>query len=114
VYFESQEYLHAGTRLYLLIDEPGSEDNVPTQEKHYLATVRWCHKLQDPLEGIYGIGAMFVRNECEWCGEIVPYEQLYYTESKTLLCARCVHDLGEIEAGRLKLSMTNKLIGNII
>lgn len=31
-----------------------------------------------------------------------------------ILCDRCMHDLEELNSGRLKLSMTNKLLGNII
>lgn len=115
VCFEAQEHLRAGTRLYLIIDQPGSsEEKGSNQQNVYLATVHWCHELRSPVGGGYGVGAMFVRNECEWCGEAVPYEHLHTTESKTILCNRCLHDLEEFYSGRLKLSMINKLLGNIL
>ncbi len=115
LYFESQEYLRPGIQLDIFIEEPiAAEESVFKMQKLYLAIVRWCRELQTPAYGIYGVGAQFLNNECQWCGEIVPYEQIDYTETKVLLCNRCLQSLEALNSGRLKLSLTNHLLGNVV
>jgi len=118
VYFEAGQYLKPGTRLHLLIDEPasGSEKGESQLPTFFLATVRWCNELQTPVQSayLYGVGAHFVSNECEWCGEIVPYEQIHSADSSMILCDVCLRDLEDLNSGRLKHSLTNHLLGNVI
>ena len=116
LYFEAQEYLKPRSRLYLMLRDPYLRDqaNKSEAQKLYLATVRWCRELQSPLQWQFGVGAKFLSRECEWCGEIFPYEQMHYTESKSILCDNCLRDLEALQVGRLKLSLTNHLLGNVL
>jgi len=116
VCFESGQYLRPGTRICLLMDEPASEQagGEPRMQTFYLATVRWCNALQSPQQSMYGVGAQFVSNECEWCGEVVPYEQIHCTESRAILCEACLRDLDAFNRGRLKDSVIDHLLGNVI
>ena len=116
VCFQAREYIKPGTRLYLLIEEPDSDEEKSRAGSQvlYLATVRWCQRLQSSQQGAYGVGAKFLSNECEWCGESVPYEQIHFTESRAVLCETCLRDLEDFNNGRLKLSLTNHLLGNVL
>lgn len=118
VYFETGQYLKPGTRLHLLIDEPasGQAKGEPQMQTVYLATVRWCNRLQSPVQSAYpyGVGAHFMSNECEWCSEIVPYEQIHSTDLGMMLCEACLRNLEKLNSGRLKLSVINHLLGNVI
>jgi hypothetical protein len=116
VCFEAPELIRPRARLYLMMpDQPQREGSAGTQPgKLYLATVRWCRELESPQKWPFGIGAKFLSNECEWCGERFPYEQIHYTESRSILCDDCLRDLDALQSGRLKLSLTNHLLGNVI
>lgn len=116
VYFEAQDFIKPRARLYLMMHEqPFSEESAEARpSKLYLANVRWCQELQSPQKWRFGVGAKFLSNECEWCGERFPYEQIHYTDSKSILCDDCLRDLDALQSGRLKLSLTNHLLGNVI
>jgi hypothetical protein len=116
VCFESGQYLRPGTRICLFLDEPASEPATDGSQMQtfYLATVQWCNRLQSAPHPSYGVGVQFVSNECEWCGEIVPYEQIHCIQSRAILCEACLRDLEEFNSGRLKLSLVDHLLGNVI
>ncbi|MFW6402041.1 MAG: hypothetical protein ACOCY5_05225 [Desulfohalobiaceae bacterium] len=112
--FKTREPLRPGSRLqlFLLIPQQTSSTAQKTQ-RLYLVTVRWCQKLETADSMAYKVGASFLYNECEWCGQIVPYEQLRL-DSQMLLCQDCYQDLEGLNSGRLKLSVFKHLLGNVV
>lgn len=114
---EVPEFLKSGTRIQLFASEPDSsieEHEGPDLQKLYWASVRWCHELQSPVKWLYGAGAVFLSNECELCGRVVPYDRIYFTRYEITLCDNCFRELNDLHQGRLKESLTHYLLGNVV
>ncbi|MFO8032586.1 MAG: PilZ domain-containing protein [Desulfohalobiaceae bacterium] len=88
-----------------------SAQNLQTQ---YLATVRWCQESRSSELLQYCVGVSFLQNECQFCAQVVPYEQLRLTEPNIILCADCYQELQDLHPGRLKVSLLNLLLGNVL
>ncbi len=117
VCLEFPESLKTGTRIQLFISVADFCKEINENlalEKLYWASVRWCHELQSPVMWPYGAGAVFLSNECELCAQVVPYDRIHFTGYKTTLCDNCFRELHDLHPGRLKASLTNYLLGNIV
>ncbi len=115
IYFESSQYLPPGSRVHFIVQEPESKETAnPGNANFCIGTVRWCRELSDSAPGSFGVGVKLLENECEWCGEKVPYEMVRQTEGKEVFCQSCLQDLETIGAGRLKTAITNRLLGNVL
>ncbi|MFP4672854.1 MAG: hypothetical protein ACLFMR_09865 [Desulfohalobiaceae bacterium] len=112
--FQAREPLNAGSRLQLFFaPEAQQGQETQAQSRLFLATVRWCQELESAGSRIYNVGASFLYNECEWCGQIVPYEQLWL-ESQLILCQNCSQELHGLNKGQLKMTLFNHLLGNVL
>jgi hypothetical protein len=115
IYFEASEYLAPGSRVHFMIQEPEPEKATnPGSTSFYIGTVRWCRETAGSAPRAYGVGVKLLENECEWCGEKVPYEMVRYTENKEVFCQSCLQDLERIHPGKLKAAITNRLLGNVV
>ncbi|MFW6217233.1 MAG: hypothetical protein ACOC3Y_05355 [Desulfohalobiaceae bacterium] len=112
--FKTREPLRPGSRLQLFFLAPQQTSSTAQKtQRLYLITVRWCQKLETADSMAYKVGVSFLYNECEWCGQIVPYEQLRL-DSQMLLCQDCYQDFEGLNSGRLKMSLFKHLLGNVV
>lgn len=115
LYFETPEFLKHGIRIQLIIsDSDFAEENQEGLQKCYWAMVRWCHELQSAVQWCYGVGVKLLSNKCQCCHHFMPYERIHFTENKMLLCDDCFRELQLLRPGRLKASLTNHLLGNVL
>lgn len=116
VCFQTRELLRPGSRLQLFFAHQAQDGEEAQGEiRLFLATVRWWQELKSAESGFYKVGASFLPNECEWCFQIVPYEQLRLLEQPPMvLCLDCFRELRGLNSGHLKQSLFNHLLGNVI
>ena len=141
-YLESKMYNSSKGGMYFETDHalrPDSNINIATQNfppglsdqqilKHCTAEVRWCRKLSSDNPPRYGVGARFLTKfdeiskacipginlECDWCGEMAPYEELHKADDLVYLCSHCFTRLETLSEGELKESIRRFVIRNVI
>jgi hypothetical protein len=111
---KTQEPLEPSSRVQIFFPNTQALEESAQNLPQYLATVRWCQELRSSELLQYCVGASFLHNECQFCAQVVPYAQLRLTEPNIILCADCYQELQDLHTGRLKVSLLNLLLGNVL
>lgn len=114
--FTTPQPLQPGTELFIQlngnVDKEMVRDLVDTDLIR--GTVMWCHQRTHADQAVFGIGVRFMRNICSRCGQTFSHRELQMTDDYLCLCAHCLEGLRSIKPGRIKESVHNYLIGNVI
>ncbi|MDM8524862.1 PilZ domain-containing protein [Desulfococcaceae bacterium HSG8] len=112
MYFESEHNgVHRGSEIFIKVPE---NRDVYTRDG-YRAEVMWCREIpKDGAGACYGIGVRFVVNRCDHCGEKFPHREIHKTDNFLFLCSDCLRRLENLPGGKLKGSVENYLMGNVI
>lgn len=87
----------------------------PEANDGYRAEVVWCRKIKEgAAKPRYGVGVRFTVNICDQCGRKVSYQKIRKTDKLVLLCSDCFEKLENLSEGKIKESVENYLIGNVI
>ena len=90
--------------------------------------VKWCEKINKSGISCYGIGLQYLAKShtvdggkvhglsclCDLCGEKVPSEEILEIEDLVYLCNSCFNYLEDFPEGKIKESIKEFLIGNVI
>ena len=130
VYFESERTLQPESDICIKMITQLSEEPEPDVCKAYpcRGRVKWCKKIHKSGISCYGIGIQYLAEShtvdggkvrglgrlCDLCGEKVPSEDILEIEDFVYLCNRCFQYLGGMPEGKIKESIKEFLIGNVI
>lgn len=115
--------LYIATPVFL---QPGTKINVETPKQDIFdmemddeidAKVVWCWKdIRAPAKrrDQYEIGARWYSPRCDWCDEVIPYQQFYQSREMVTLCQQCREDLEKNVRGRLGQNIYRYLMGNVV
>jgi hypothetical protein len=115
MYFESDRPMSPGEGVLIRMADFAPDPYWPEASDHYVGEVRWCEeKAAGVGEGAYGIGVRFVATVCKDCGHM-SLEPASYTFSNVVeVCPECLAHLETLSEGKLKQSIRNHLIGNVV
>jgi hypothetical protein len=128
MYFESDNALDPGSGICIKMVSYVPDADVSEAYKFYQAKVRWCKNIAKTDASRYGVGVQYVAKShtvcgenvcessysCSLCGEEHPYGQIHETEDCVYLCSHCFEQLEVLPDGRIKKSIEDFLIGNVI
>jgi hypothetical protein len=128
VYFESERALQPESDICIkvvthLSEEPGSEVCTACR-----ARVKWCEKRNKSGISCYGIGIQYLAKSntlyggkvyglscsCDLCGEKVPSDEIIEIEDLVYLCNSCFNYFKDLPEGKIKESVKEFLVGNVI
>ncbi len=115
IYFESDNAIPAGADITIKM-----VDKVPAMEKLGFTDgcrveVMWCRETGgNGDKPHYGIGVRFMTNTCNQCGEKIPYNEIRKTDNFVCLCKACSTRMAVLSEGKLKESIENYLLGNVV
>ncbi len=116
MYFESDHDIHPGSEICIRIADYSPDIHSPEARDGYRAEVMWCRKIyKEDDASCYGIGARFIVNICDKCGEKTPYTKIFRTDEFVFLCPDCFNLLEAMSGEKkIKESVANYLLGNVI
>jgi hypothetical protein len=128
MYFESERALQPETDICIKMATHLSEEPEPEAFKVCRARVKWCEKINKSGISCYGIGIQYLAEShtvdgrkvhglsrsCDLCGEERHSEEILEIEDYVYLCNRCFNYLGGLPEGKIKESIREFLIGNVI
>ncbi|QTA88731.1 PilZ domain-containing protein [Desulfonema magnum] len=115
MYFESgNNSLRRGSEVCIkMVDS--ADIHSPEACDGYRAEVMWCRKIsENKTDPSYGVGVRFMLNICDQCGKTVPYTEIQRTDDFLFLCPTCFQRLKSLPDGKLKGTLENYLMGNVI
>lgn len=89
----------------------------------YEAKVKWFRDLADVDAPLYGVGVQFLvksqtidgpEHLCSLCEENIPYGAIHSIDEFVYLCSHCFKHFKSLPDGRIKKSVKDFLIGNVI
>jgi Tfp pilus assembly protein PilZ len=115
MYFETKRKLQPGTHLFINLSE-GKDKNPPPElsTEGHRAQVMWCRQVENSQEKRYGIGVRFLSNICHQCGQKIHYKEIRKNGKDILLCGRCSSHFEDLSDGKIKWSLEEYLIGNVL
>ena len=128
VYFEAERALQPESDVCIKMLTHPSEEPGPEAFEACRAKVKWCQKRNKSGISCYGIGIQYLveshtvdggkvhglSRSCDLCGEKVPSEEILEIEDFVYLCPSCFNYFKELSEGRVKESIKELLIGNVI
>ena len=128
VYFESEGALQPGLDIRIKMVTHSSEELGPETFKACRARVKWCEKRNKSGISCYGIGIQYLVKShtvyggnvdgfscpCDLCGEKVASDEILEIEDLVCLCNRCFNYFEDLPDGKIKESIRDFLIGNVI
>ena len=116
MYFESESNtLRPGSELCIKMVNYSHALHEPEAHDGYRAEVVWCRKIKEgAATPRYGVGVRFTLNVCDKCGSKVSYQNIRKTDKLVFLCSDCFETLEKLSDGKIKESVENYLIGNVI
>jgi hypothetical protein len=128
MYFESERAIQPGSKICIKMVNYPSNVSGPESFKTYRARVKWCKKTRKTGISCYGIGIQYLAKSqtvyggnvhglscsCDLCGEKVPSEEILENEDLVCLCIHCFNYLKGLPEGKMKESIKEFLIGNVI
>ena len=128
VYFESERALQPESDICIKMVTHSSEESGLEDCKDCRARVKWCEKRNKSGISCYGIGIQYLAKShtvcggkvhglscsCDLCGEKVPSEEILESEDLVYLCSSCLNYFEDLPEGKIKESVKEFLIGNII
>jgi hypothetical protein len=123
MYFESDDALGRGEGICIKMVNYAPETDGPEAYRFYQAKVKWCKNIAKADASYYGVGVQYVAKghtvcesgySCSLCGENHPDGEIHETEDSVYLCSACFKHLEALSDGRIKKSIDDFLIGNVI
>jgi hypothetical protein len=128
MYFESDDALQPGAGVCIKMVNYVPETDGTEAYRFYQAKVKWCKNIAKADASYYGVGVQYVAKghtvcegnvcesgySCSLCGENHPYDEIHETEDFVYLCSHCFKQLEALPDGRIKKSIDDFLIGNVI
>ena len=128
VYFESERALQPESDICIKMVTHPSEEPGPEAIKACRARVKWCQRRNKCGISCYGIGTQYLAEghtlygekvhglscSCDLCGEKVPSEEILENEDFVYLCHSCFNYLADLPEGKIKESIKEFLIGNVL
>lgn len=127
MYFESDSAVRQGSYIYIKMINFSPDIYVPGAYKAYVAQVRWCRKVNDSGDVMYGSGVRYTTKgilygktshhfyySCDLCGREIPSDQIHNTEESLHLCLDCFKYIGKLRDGKIKESMLKFAVGNVL
>ncbi len=112
MYFETPVMIPDGSDLFIRLSHYSPERH--GQYDIYRAEVMWCSPINRNGDILYGIGVRFLINECQGCGETIPYTEICRTEDNAYLCPACASKIESMDDGKLRELFCRYLDGNVI
>ena len=110
MYFEVEKPVRSGKDIYIKLMDSRTVISELDDTDCYRAEVLWCRQNGDS----YGVGVRFVTNICQQCGEKIPSREICRTDDFVYLCTPCSTQLAMLHDGKIKESIENYLIGNVV
>ena len=128
MYFESDHSLQPESDIYIKMINYAPDAPGPEAYRTYRAKVKWCKKIDKSISYRYGIGIEHMTKShlvydrsvegdtysCDLCGIEVPSGEIQNTDDFVFLCISCFNYLGELPEGKIKESINDFLLGNVI
>jgi hypothetical protein len=128
VYFEADRALQPESDVCIKMLTYSSEKPGPEAFKACRAKVKWCQKRNKSGISCYGIGIQYLdeshtvdggkvhglSRSCDLCCEKVPSKEILEIEDLVYLCHSCFNYLKELPEGRIKESIKELMIGNVL
>ena len=128
MYFESDHAIKQKSDICIKMVNYTPDTPSPEAYKAYRAKVKWCKKIDKSETACYGIGIQFLAKShtvyggnvhgltcsCDLCGEKVASEEIHENEDLVCLCINCFNYLEELPESKIKESIKEFLIGNVI
>jgi len=128
MYFESDSAIKPETDICIKMVNYRPDTSGPEAYKAYRAKVRWCKKMDKEDTSRYGIGIQYLVKShtvyggnvhgstysCDLCGENKPTEEIHETDDFVRLCINCFKYIEALPEGKIKESIKEFLIGNVI
>jgi hypothetical protein len=128
MYFESEGALQPGSDIRIKMVTHSSEYPGSEALETCRARVKWCQKRNKSGISCYGIGIKYIdksytfcsghsrgiRCSCDFCGQKVPPDKILEIEDLVYLCQSCFNYFKDLPEGRIKESIKEFLIGNVI
>ncbi|MBU0991797.1 MAG: PilZ domain-containing protein [Proteobacteria bacterium] len=121
-----QYQLDSGTGIYINMSETGYSNIY----RGFFGRVTWCRGLTCPEDynDRFGVGIHFIVKShnyfggigcmidecCDVCGEKISFDKLMQTDDAVFQCRNCHDALKKYPEGKLKSSITNYILGNIL
>jgi hypothetical protein len=128
MYFESDHSIKQNSDICIKMVNYRADTSGPEAYKAYRAKVRWCKKVDKDDTSRYGIGTQYLVKShtvyggsvhgstcsCDFCGERMPSGEIQETDDFICLCMNCFIYLEELPEGKIKESIKEFLLGNVI
>lgn len=123
MYFESVHGPRPKSDIYIQMLNYTPEGEGPEAYRFYRAKVKWCKQIVDPRGSSYGVGVQYIARSriasgaaytCSLCGDNIPYGKFHQTEDFVYWCQGCFKHFDSLPEGKVKESIKNFLIGNVI
>ncbi len=115
MYFESDRNLPAGSEICIKLADYSLDRHSPEARDGYRAEVVWCRKVfKADQNSCYGVGVRFIVNICDKCGEKVSYTEIHRTDEFVFLCPTCRRYIEALSGEKIKETVANYLLGNVI
>lgn len=114
-FFVSPQELKPSTDIHINVKNETPDPFIPWGVNGY-AEVRWCAEKNNNKKSskLFGIGVQCVAYECSLCKEIILEGKIKKIDEFTCLCNKCNEYYKSLPVNRLKESIDNIMIGNII
>lgn len=122
MYFESSRPLTPGEGVIIRLRDFAPDPYWPEASDQFVGEVRWCVERTPEPDAVYGIGVRFLAAISHPCGEgKISLEPASLTFNDVVdrcnvvdVCPECVAHLETMRDGKLKQSIRNQLVGNVI
>jgi len=116
MYFESEHNtLKRGTDIWIKMVNSSPDLHGTAVQDGYRAEVVWCRRISDrEASPYYGVGVRFMVNTCDRCGAKVSHKEIHKTDNLVFLCSKCLEDLNSLPGGKIRSSVENYLMGNVL
>lgn len=128
MYFESDQALKPKSDICIKMINYTPDTSGPEAYQAYRAQVKWCRKIDKEETSCYGIGIQFLvkshtvyggdvhgsTQACDLCGEKMPNGEIQETDDFVCLCINCFNYLEALPEGKIKESIKEFLLGNVI
>lgn len=128
MYFESDHSLQPELDIYIKMVNYAPGKSGPEAYRAYRAKVKWCKRIDKSTLNRYGIGIEYIpkghifndrdvygaTHTCDLCGTEMSSGEIQKTDDYVLLCISCFNYLEDLPEGKIKESIKNFLLGNVV
>ena len=104
-----------GADIYIKVVDGSTVIKELNEKDGYRGEIMWCRKIDknDNKTG-YGVGVRLMTNVCHQCGDKIPSMEIRKNEDFICLCTTCSTHLAMLNDGKIKDSIENYLLGNVV